>query len=186
MPIVFLSIIALLVGILIIVAFLYNHFVRRKALVDEAWSGIDVQLKRRYDLIPNLVSVVKGYAIHEKNVLEEVTRMRAAAVGATQVADKISSEAGLSHALKTLFAVAEQYPQLKANENFLALQKDLGHIEHELQLARRYYNGASRDYNIVITKFPGNMLASVFGFAKVPYFELSSSDEKQTPKIDFR
>ncbi|HEV2917164.1 MAG TPA: LemA family protein [Candidatus Babeliales bacterium] len=181
----FLIFITLIVFILLLIVIWYNSFVRRKAIIDEAWSGIDVQLKRRYDLIPNLVSVVKGYAIHEKNVLEEVTRMRSAAMNATQLQDKVTLEAGLTQALKTLFAVAEQYPNLKANENFLSLQKDLSFIEHEIQLARRYYNGATREYNITITKFPANIIATLFGFTKAPYFELDVSRERDVPKINF-
>lgn len=163
----------------------YNGFVHRKALVDEAWSGINVQLKRRYDLIPNLVSVVKGYSIHEKHVLEEVTRMRVASMGATEIQNKIAAESGLTQALKTLFAVAENYPNLKANENFLMLQKELSLIEHELQLSRRYYNGTARDYNIAITQFPAKLIAQWFGFGKVVYFDITASHERDVPTIHF-
>lgn len=163
----------------------YNNFIRLKALLDEAWSGINVQLKRRYDLIPNLVETVKGYSIHEKSVLEDVVRLRSASMGATSIEEKSTAEEGLSKTLKTLFAVAEQYPNLKANENFLSLQKDLGAIEQDIQLARRYYNGTARNYNVAATSFPSNIVASIFGFAKVPYFELAAPEEGQAPKVKF-
>lgn len=163
----------------------YNRLVSLKALLSEAWSGIDVQLKRRYDLIPNLVATVKGYSIHEKSVLENVTQMRAASVGATSITEKARAEAGLSGALKTLFAVAENYPDLKANENFLSLQKDLGAIEQDLQLARRYYNGTVRNYNVMVQTFPSRIIASMGGFTIAPYFEVGSEGERQAPKVTF-
>jgi LemA protein len=161
----------------------YNRLVHLKALIDEGWSGIDVQLKRRYDLIPNLVTLVKGYAIHEKEVLENVVRMRAVSIGAATVQDKAAAEAELTQTLKTLFAVAENYPNLKANENFLALQKELSTIEHEVQLSRRYYNGTVRNYMIAIIQFPVRIIAQLFGFTRLPYFELSASHERDVPKI---
>lgn len=163
----------------------YNNLVHSKALVDEGWSGIDVQLKRRYDLIPNLVAVVKQYSIHEKDVLEKVTKMRAASMGAHTVDEKIAAEKGLSSALKTLFAVAENYPTLKANENFMHLQQQLATIETEVQLARRYYNGAARNYNVSVARFPSNIIATTFRFTQVPYFELSSTAEREVPKVNF-
>lgn len=163
----------------------YNSLVNLQALVDEAWSGIDVQLKRRYDLIPNLVATVKQYSIHEKTVLEEVIKLRSVAMGATNLAEKSAAEGGLSQALKTLFAVAENYPNLKANEQYINLQKELSLLEHELQLARRYYNGTVRNYSINIASFPSNLIAKSMGFAKVPYFELSSADERNAPRVTF-
>ncbi|MCX5922341.1 MAG: LemA family protein [Candidatus Dependentiae bacterium] len=163
----------------------YNGLVRLKALVDEGWSGIDVQLKRRYDLIPNLVAVVKQYSIHEKEVLENVTRMRASAMSAQTVSQKEGAEQGLTSALKTLFAVAENYPNLKANESFLQLQQQLVNLEHEIQLGRRYYNGAARNYNVSVASFPSNIIANMFGFAKAAYFEILSH-ERETPKVDFK
>lgn len=163
----------------------YNSLVHLKALVDEGWSGIDVQLKRRYDLIPNLVAVVKQYSIHEKDVLEKVTKMRAAAMGAQTIDEKIAAEKGLTSALKTLFAVAENYPTLKANENFMHLQQQLATLETEVQLARRYYNGAARNYNVRAISFPSNIIANIFGFTKVSYFELSNAAERETPKVKF-
>ena len=163
----------------------YNTFVRLKAMLDEAWSGIDVQLKRRYDLIPNLVATVQGYSVHEKSTLEEVTRMRSVSMHATDVHGKSLAEAGLSHALKTLFAVAERYPDLKANTNFLSLQKELTGIEQEVQLARRYYNGTARNYNMSVQSFPSRIIATMSHFAVVPYFELSSEQEREVPRVKF-
>lgn len=162
----------------------YNFLVRLKALVDEAFSGIDIQYKRRSDLIPNLVETVKGYKIHEKEVLENIAKMRslATAGGGEQ---KAQAEAGLTGALKTLFAVSENYPELKANENFLALQKDLGQIETDLQLARRYYNGAARNYNMGIKIFPRNIIATLLSYQPVAYFELTSQADREAPKVSF-
>lgn len=163
----------------------YNRLVRFKALLNEGLSGIDVQLKRRYDLIPNLVAVVKQYATHEKDTFEKVTELRTRSMNATTVSEKVAAEAGLTQALKTLFAVAENYPNLKANENFMSLQKDLSSIEHELQLARRYYNGTARNYNILVQTFPSNIIASFGGFKQSPYFELSSTQEREVPRVNF-
>lgn len=162
----------------------YNRLVQLRNLVDEGWSGIDVQLKRRYDLIPNLVETVKGYSIHEKSVLEDVTRLRSAAMGAKTLAEKTEAEADLTRALKTLFAVAENYPNLKANENFLSLQNSLNTIEDEIQLSRRYYNGAARNYNIGVTVFPTSIVANFTGFKKVPYFEATEA-EREVQKVKF-
>jgi len=176
-------------GLLVVIALFtiatYNGLVRLKALVQEAWSGIDVQLKRRYDLIPNLVVVVKQYSIHEKEVLENVTKMRSFAMSAQSVSQKIEAEQGLTGALKTLFAVSENYPDLKANQNFLQLQQQLTVLEDELQLSRRYYNGAARNYNISVSAFPSNIIASMFGFVAVSYFEINPF-ERDTPTIDFK
>lgn len=163
----------------------YNSLVRLKAMVDEAWSGIDVQLKRRYDLIPNLVATVKQYASHEKGVFEEVTRARSVSMHATTVEQKADAERGLASALKTLFAVAENYPTLKANENFMALQRELSLLESEIQLSRRYYNGTARNYNIKVMSFPSSLVAHMSGFEKAPYFELDNPEERQAPKVSF-
>jgi LemA protein len=163
----------------------YNSIVRLQALNNEAFSGVDVQYKRRSDLVPNLVAVVKQYSIHEKEVLENVTRMRSLVNSSADLEHKAQAEAGLTGALKTLFAVAENYPELKANENFLALQKDLTTIENDLQLARRYYNGTARNYNTQIRVFPINIIASQFNFEPVAYFELASDQERQAPKVTF-
>lgn len=162
----------------------YNGFVRGKAMVSEAWSGVDVQLKRRYDLVPNLVAVVKQYSIHEKDVLEKVTQMRSISMGATSVDQKADAEKGLTTALKTLFAVSENYPELKANQNFLDLQQQLFGLEGDIQLARRYYNGSARNYNISVQSFPSNLVARMFAFDPVSYFEISA-EESQNPQIKF-
>jgi LemA protein len=163
----------------------YNGLVRLKALLDEAWSGIDVQLKRRYDLIPNLVATVQGYSIHEKSILEEIARLRAASLGATGVQAQAVADNGLTQALKTLFAVVENYPQLKANENFMLLQRELTNVEEQLQLARRYYNGTARNYNISIRTFPTNLVAGVGNFTPSPYFETAGSHERENPQVKF-
>lgn len=163
----------------------YNSLVHVKVMVQEAWSGIDVQLKRRYDLIPNLLETVKGYSIHEKSIIDSIASMRAASMGATGVRDKESAEVGLTNSLKSLFAIAEQYPNLKANENFLALQKELSAVEQDLQLARRYYNGTVRNYSVLLIKFPSNLVAKIFGFQPEAYFEVTVSEERGVPKIKF-
>lgn len=163
----------------------YNTLVHSKSLVNEAWSGIDVQLKRRYDLIPALVDIVKGYSIHEKGVIEDIVRARAASMGATEVVQKEKAEYSLTHSLKSLFALAEQYPNLKANENFLGLQNELSAIERELQLSRRYYNGTVRHYMVLLVQFPSNIIARLFNFAPVSYFELSSLEERNAPSVKF-
>ncbi|CDK30127.1 Uncharacterized conserved protein [Candidatus Babela massiliensis] len=165
--------------------FKYNKLVHLKALLDEAWSGIDVQLKRRSDLIPNLVETVKGYSTHEKSVFENVAKFRSAAINSRNIEEKINAEAGLSRALRSLFAVAESYPELKANQNFLSLQGELSSIENELQLARRYYNGTARNYNTVVRKFPDNIVASLTGFKVAPYFEVTTTEERENPKVKF-
>ena len=163
---------------------LYNSLVKLRVLVEEAWSGIDVQLKRRYDLIPNLVETVKGYAKHEKELFEKVAQLRSSAMNAQGVEEKGKLEGELTNTLKTLFAVAENYPELKANENFLKLQDDLGGIENEIQNARRYYNGAARDYNMKLQVFPANLIAGMLGF-KAKEFFAASEEEKQNVKVDF-
>lgn len=163
----------------------YNGLVHSKSLVQEAWSGIDVQLKRRYDLIPNLVNIVKGYSIHEKNIIEDIVNARAASMGAVKIDQKEKAELNLNHSLKTLFALAEQYPNLKANENFLELQKELSNIEDELQLSRRYYNGAVRNYSIKIMQFPSNIIAKMFAFNPASYFEMTRAEEREVPEIKF-
>lgn len=163
----------------------FNTLVRLKSLIEEAWSGIDVQLKRRYDLIPNLVEVVKQYASHEKGIFEEIARMRAASMQSTTIDQKLEAEKGLTSALKTLFAVVENYPTLKANENFMSLQKELSGLEHEIQLSRRYYNGATRNYNILVQSFPSRIVAGFAGYEPVSYFELASVLERENPRVRF-
>ena len=155
----------------------FNGFVARVNRTKEAWADIDVQLKRRYDLIPNLVETVKGYAKHESTAFENVTKARAAAMGATSAPDKAKAEDTLSGTLKSLFAVAEAYPDLKANVNFLELQRELSDTENKVQASRRFYNGNVRDLNIAIQSFPGNVIASMFGFKMMDLFELASDEQ---------
>ena len=164
---------------------LYNKLIRIKNLVAEAWSGIDIQLKRRYDLIPNLVATVKGYSDHEAATLTKVTQLRTIAMGATSVNDKIMAEAALTDTLKTLFAVAESYPELKASNNFANLQTELSNIEEQLQLARRYYNGVVREYNSSIQTFPNNLVANFLQYKPEPFFEINNYEERRTPKVSF-
>jgi LemA protein len=161
--------------------FAFNSLVRSRNQVDEAWSDIDVQLKRRYDLIPNLVSTVQGYAAHESGVFEKVTAARSAAMGAGSLDDKLAKENALSGTLKSLFAVAEAYPELKANQNFLQLQSDLTDTEDKIQAARRFYNGNVRDYNTKIQQFPGTIFASMFGFAKKDFFGIDEKGPEAQP-----
>lgn len=179
----------ILAGVLVLVALyaigIYNRLVKLKNLVAEAWSGIDVQLKKRYDLIPNLVETVKGYAAHEKETFERVTRARAAAQQATTVEGHQAAEKQLSSALMNLLAVAERYPELKANTNFLELQGALARIEGDIEKARRYYNGTVRDQNTLIESFPSNLIANAFGFVRSVFFELENPAEKQAPQVKF-
>ena len=154
----------------------YNGFIRLVNRTKEAWADIDVQLKRRYDLIPNLVETVKGYATHEKEAFENVTKARSAAMGAGGVAAKGQAENMLTDALKTMFAVAEAYPDLKANQNFLELQRELSDTENKVMAARCFYNGNVRDLNTAIESFPGNLIAGSFHVSKMDLFELGDSD----------
>jgi LemA protein len=164
---------------------LYNKLVTNKNLVAEGWSGIDVQLKRRNDLIPNLIESVKGYMGHERGVLEQVTELRNQSQAAQGVGDKARVEGAMGAALANLFALAENYPDLKASQNFIELQKSLADIEDQVQLARRYYNGTARNYNILIQSFPSNLLASTFQFTAVEYFEIEDAAERAVPKVTF-
>ena len=181
--------IAILVALVVLVAFyaigIYNRLVKLKNLVAEAWSGIDVQLKKRYDLIPNLVETVKGYATHEKETFENVTRARAAAQQATTVEGQQAAENALKGSLVNLMAVAERYPDLKANANFLDLQQKLAEVEGDIEKSRRYYNGTVREQNTLIETFPSNIVANSFGFAKSAFFELEDQAEKQAPSVKF-
>ena len=181
----FLVVLALVAAILLWAILIYNGLVRMRNMVQEAWSGIDVQLKRRTDLIPNLVSTVKGYAAHEKGTLEEVIRLRGVAQNAQGVGETAQAQGLLGAALGRLFALAENYPDLKANANFAQLQASLGEIEDEVQLSRRYYNGAVRNLNIAVESFPSNLIAGRFGFEKAEFFELESPSERAVPKVEF-
>ena len=162
----------------------YNRLVGYKNRMKEAWSGIDVFLKKRCDLVPNLVSTVKAYAAHEKQTLEDVVRYRSQAMQATSPEAQMASEAGLGQALGRLMAVAENYPELKANINFLELQKQLSVLEEDLALARRYYNGTVRENNIYIERFPSNIIAGMFNFEKGQFFEINQT-EKNVPIVTF-
>jgi len=179
------AIVAIVLGWLVS---LYNRFVRLNKRTDEAWADIDVQLKRRYDLIPNLVETVKGYAKHESSAFENVTKARATALGAGQSGDPAQiakAENQLSGALKSIFAVAEAYPDLKANQNFLELQRELSDTENKIQAARRFYNTNVRDLNTAISVFPGNLVAGSFGFGAREFFEVEDSSEREPVGVKF-
>jgi LemA protein len=180
-------VLALIALIGLYLVYIYNDLVRKRQMVREGWSGIDVQLKRRSDLIPNLVEAVKGYATHERAALEAVTEMRAQAAGLdpADVAGRARAEGMLSQALGRLFAVAEAYPDLKASANFRELQSSLESVEDALQLARRYYNGAVRALNVVVESFPSNLVAGRFGFTQEEYFEIDDPAERAVPKVRF-
>lgn len=175
-------ILIILVLIVLWVIVIYNGLVSLKNRAGEAWADIEVQLKRRYDLIPNLVNTVKGYATHESSAFENVTKARSAAMGAGgSLADKGQAENMLTGALKSVFAIAEAYPDLKANQNFLALQSELSDTENKIQAARRFYNGNVRDLNIKVESFPSNILAKMFNFSQKEFFDLADNDAAQNP-----
>ena len=163
----------------------YNSFIKEMNLIKEAWSGIDVQLKRRYNLIPNLVETVKGYSSHEKNLFENITKLRSRTTKLNAIVEKAKTESELSGMLKNLFAIAEGYPDLKASNNFLDLQKQLSEIEEQIQYARRYYNGTVRDYNISVESIPSNIIAAVFKFKQEQFFEIILVTEKENPEVKF-
>jgi len=162
----------------------YNELVKLRNRTKEAWADIDVQLKRRYDLIPNLVETVKGYAVHERELFERVTQARAQAIGAKTIKEKGEAENALSSTLKSLFAVAESYPDLKASANFLELQRELTDTEDKIQAARRFYNTNVRDMNIRVETFPTNIIAAMFGFARVEFFGAEEA-EREPVKVKF-
>lgn len=183
-----LVILGIVVAFIVYVIATYNKFVSLRERVKEAWSGIDVQMKRRYDLIPNLVETVKGYAKHEADTFETVTRARSEAMANQGSPEQqAASENLLNGALKSLFALSEDYPELKANENFIGLQDELSEIEDNIQSARRYYNGITRDNNTKVDQFPSNMIARWFAFIKAEFFELSEEDAaaRQPVKVNF-
>ncbi len=163
----------------------YNALIGARNRTDEAWSDIDVQLKRRYDLIPNLVETVKGYAAHESGVFERVTQARSQAMQATHPAAHAQAENMLTDALKSLFAVAENYPQLKASENFAKLQDELSDTENKIQAARRFYNGNVRDFNTKLQTFPTNLFATMFHFTAREYFEIANAQEREAVQVKF-
>ncbi len=182
----FLTILLAVVALLAIwFVFVYNGLIKLRVRTDEAWSDIDVQLKRRYDLIPNLINTVKGYASHESGLFERVTEARTKAMGATTAAEKGAAENALSGTLKSLFAVAENYPDLKANTNFLELQRELSDTENKIQAARRFYNGNVRDLNTKIQVFPDSIVAGIAGVKQREFFEIEEATERETPKVEF-
>lgn len=176
----------IILALAIVAIVIFNGLVRSRNQVDEAWSDIEVQLKRRYDLIPNLVETVKGYAKQESSVLENVTKARTMAMGAGSMAEKLKDENMLSGALKSLFAVSEAYPDLKSNQNFMKMQADLTDTEDKIQAARRFYNGNVKEFNTKIQQFPGNLFASMFGFIKRDFFDIDEKGpEGQPVKVSF-
>jgi len=180
-----LIIVALAILLALFVVGIYNGLVIMRNRVEEAWSDIDVQLKRRHDLIPNLVETVKGYAKHEASVFENVTQARAAAVSAGSVGEKAQAENMLTGALRSLFAVAEAYPELKASENFMRLQEDLSDTENKIMASRRFYNGVTRDYNIRTQTFPSNIVANAFGFTRRDFFEIENEADRENVEVKF-
>ena len=172
-------------GVVFYVVSLYNRLVKLRNGAESAWSDIDVQLKRRYELIPNLVETVKGYAAHEQSTFTEVTNARSQAMQASGPEAKASAEGNLARVLKSHFAVAEAYPELRANQNFLSLQEELSGLENAIQNARRYYNAVVRDLNTRCEAFPSNLVASNFGFEKKEYFELDAPEERTAPSVSF-
>jgi len=181
-----LNIVLIIVFVLVLwLAGTYNSLVKIKNRAKEAWSDIDVQLKRRYNLIPNLVETVKGYAVHEREVFEKVTEARAKAMGAQGMKEKAQAENMLTNTLKSLFAVSENYPDLKASVNFLELQRELRDTEDKIQAARRFYNTNVRDLNIKRESFPSNIVAQMFNFKKMDLFELEEAAAREVPKVEF-
>jgi len=172
-------------GLLLWAVSIYNRLVRNRNLVEEGWSGIETQLKRRSNLIPNLVETVKGYMGQERGVLEKVTEMRSRTGQAATPAERGKAEGLLGQALANVFAVAEAYPELKSNENFLDLQGQLAGIEDEIQMARRYYNGTVRNLNILIESFPSNIIAGLFGFLQAEFFEIENEADRAVPRVSF-
>lgn len=183
------TLIYIILGILIVlvfwIIFSYNRLIVLQTRSKEAWSDIEVQLKRRYDLIPNLVETVKGYAAHERELFEKVTEARARAIGAQTLPEKAQAENALSATLKSLFAVAENYPDLKASTNFLELQRELTDTEDKIQAARRFYNTNVRDLNIKIDTFPSSIVASIFAFKKLEFFEIEEAAAREPVKVKF-
>jgi LemA protein len=179
----------ILIGVVLVLGVwliaIYNLLVKNRNMVKEGWSGIEVQLKRRANLIPNLLETVKGYMGHERGVLEKVTELRAQSMRTQNVEERAKLEGALSRSLANLFAVAEGYPDLKANQNFLDLQSQLSQLEEQIHMARRYYNGTVRDYNIRVESFPSNLVANSFGFKQADFFEITDEADRAVPKVAF-
>ena len=180
-----LIIVAIIAVVLMYGVSIYNRLVKLRTMVQEAWSSIDVMLKKRHDLIPNLVETVKGYATHESATFESVTRARTAAMSANSVTEKEFAEKNLNQAMMNLNAVAEQYPDLKANTNFLQLQGELSALEGDIEKSRRYYNGTVRENNILVETFPSNFIANMYKFTKSTFFELDNIAERAVPSVKF-
>ncbi|CTQ52733.1 LemA family protein [Roseibium album] len=180
-------VLALLIALSVFAILLYNGLVKKRQMVEEGWSGIDVQLKRRANLIPNLVETVKGYASHEQETLDAVTKLRSqvSSLPRDDVAGRAKAEGALSQALGRLFAVAEAYPDLKASQNYSELHQSLDETEDAIQMARRYYNGAVRALNVAVESFPSNLIANQFKFVKAEYFEIEDEAERAVPKVQF-
>jgi LemA protein len=179
----------ILLGVVVLAALwavsVYNGLVRRKNLVAEAWGGIDAQLKRRADLIPNLVGTVKGYAAHERTIFDDLARLRATGRVQGDVATRAATETAISAGIGRVLAVAEAYPELKASANFQSLQTELADIEDQIQLARRYYNGTVRDYNVMVAQFPANLIAGLGAFKAAAYFEIDTAADRNVPNAAF-
>ncbi len=181
----FLVIVIIAVVVVLYFVGVYNKFVRKRSMMDEGWSGIDVQLKKRHDLIPNLVETVKGYAKHEQETLNQVIEARNSALKAEGVKAQTAAENQLNSALANVFALSEAYPDLKANTNFIQLQQELSAIEGDVEKARRYYNATVRENNIMVESFPSNLIANAMGFQLGEYFELENISERAAPQIKF-
>jgi LemA protein len=179
----------IIVAVLLLVVFafisIYNGFVSKRNRVEEAFSGIDVILKKRFDLIPNLVEAVKGYINHESGTLTNIVNLRNQALNSNNADEKLQLDKQLTTAVGSVFALAESYPDLKANTNFLSLQSDLGEIETEIERSKRYYNGTVREYNIAVESFPGNLIAGMFGFSKKNFLEIQEETQREVPKVQF-
>jgi len=179
------ALITVIAGVVLLLVILYNGLAGLRVRADSAWSDIDVQLKRRHDLIPNLVETVKGYASHEKGTFENIARYRSAAMSATTVDEKAQAEGQLTQALRGLLAVAENYPQLRASEQFTSLQSSLSQTEDAIQNSRRYYNAVVRDLNTKIATFPSNMIAGTFSFQPRQFFQTETAEDRATPVVKF-
>ena len=177
--------IVILVIIILAIILLYNNLVQLKLKVKNAWAQIDTQLKRRFDLIPNLIDTVKGYMQHEENTLKDITELRNSFANSSSIDDKVDTNNKLNNALKSVFALAEAYPDLKANQNFLSLQQELSNVEDKIAYSRQFYNDTVQMYNTAIMSFPANILASLFGFKEQNFFTLDNETERQNVKIDF-
>jgi LemA protein len=173
------------IAVVLLAIVLYNQLVSLRQMVAEGWSGIDVQLKKRANLVLNLVETVKGYMTHERDLLEKVTELRSQSLQATDPVEKGAVEGALGRTLANILAVAEQYPDLKANENFLDLQTKLNQIENDIEMARRYYNGTVRNLNIKVDAFPSSIVARKYGFEKATFFKIEDPRDRETPAVDF-